>query len=105
TVQEVVTTKIEPVQTIDPCTGCAVTVYKQVPEIKKVKLTVYEAVPVEKQVVDRYPYLKPVEKDVIVKQLVVDETTEAAIEKRLRAITVREVTPLPVHPAAPCCGK
>src|SRR5262249_48882474 len=84
--QEVTCLTVQPVTTIDPCTGHPCTVHQQVPVVKKVKLTVYDAVPEEKEYVVKIPCLKPV--DVVVKRLAVDWTTEPAIEKRLRAVTV-----------------
>ena len=86
--QEVVCTTVAPVTKVDLATGQACTVYEQVPVVKKVRVTVYDVVPEERAYLVRTPYLKPVEKCVIVKGLTVDATTEPAVEKRLRVITV-----------------
>jgi hypothetical protein len=101
--QEVACTKVEPVTRIDPSTGHPCTVYEQVPVVKKVKITVYDAVPEERAYVVRFPCVKPVERNVIVKRLAIDATTEPAIEKHLRAITVpcEAKVMAPANPA-PC---
>lgn len=83
--QEVVCTTVKPETTVDPCTGKPCTVYKQVPEVQKVKITVFDAVPEEREYVVRFPCLKPVDNEVVVKQLVLDATTIPAICTRFRA--------------------
>lgn len=87
-VQEVVCMTVKPETTIDPCTGKPCTVYKQVPEVKKVQITTMKAVPREKEYIVRVPCLKPVERDVVVQKLAVDATTIPAVTTRLHAVTV-----------------
>jgi hypothetical protein len=108
--QPVTYTINQPETTVDPCTGCPCTVYKQVPVTKMVKTTVYDCVPVEKKVTIRVPVLKPVERDIAVTTLAVDVTQVPAVCKTLRMVTLPwEMTvqvpacPLPPIPPPPCC--
>jgi hypothetical protein len=97
--QEVVCLTVKPETTIDPCTGKPCTVYKQVPEVKKVQVTVMKAVPREKEYILRTPCLKPVEREVVVQRLAVDATTIPAVTTRLHAVTV----PCEVKVQVPVC--
>jgi len=107
--QQVCTTKMVPETTVDPATGKACTVYNKVSQTKTVTLTVYDVVPVEREVIVRLPCVKPVDVEVEVRQLVVDETEEAAIRKRWDLnVTPNEIKvmlpacPLPPLPSPPC---
>lgn len=96
-----------PETTVDPCTGCSHTTYKQVPFCKTVKVTVYDQVEEKKEVIVKVPVLKPVETQVGIKYLTADWTTQAVTYNRLDAV----VTPMeikfpcapPVPPPPPSC--
>ncbi len=102
-VQEVVCMTVKPETAIDPCTGKPCTVYKQVPEVKKVQVTVMKAVPHEKAYLLRVPCLKPVERDVVVQKLAVDATTIPAVTTRLHAVTVPCEVKVQVPVSQPPC--
>lgn len=99
--QEVVVCSVVPETVPDPITGKPCTVYTKRQDVKKVKVTVYDLVPVEKHYVHRTPFLRPREQEVTVKQLVLDETTEPAVRKTLRAVPVQQEIKLSIP--APAC--
>jgi hypothetical protein len=79
-VKEVVCCTTEPVTTKDPVTGCRVTEWKPVRDVKLVKEIVFEACPEEKIYAVKYPYLKPVEKIYTTKRLVLESQPERRVE-------------------------
>ena len=97
--QQVCVTKMVPETTVDPHTGKPCTVYNKVPEIKTVTVTVYDVVPVQREVIVRMPCLKPVDVEVEIRQLVIDETEEAAILKRWSL----NITPNEINVMLPAC--
>jgi hypothetical protein len=101
--QDVVCMTVKPETTVDPCTGKPCTVYKQVPEVKKVQVTVMKAVPREKEYVLRVPCLKPVERDAVVQKLAVDATTIPAVTTRLHAVIVPCEVKVQVPVSTPPC--
>ncbi len=102
--QEVVCLTVKPETSVDPCTGKPCTVYKQVPEVKKVQVTVMKAVPRQREYIVRTPCLKPVERDVVVHKLAVDATTIPAVTTRLHAVTVPCEAKVQVPLCQPPCG-
>jgi hypothetical protein len=87
------------VEEIDPCTGKACLVHKQVPEVRTVKVTCYETVPVQRIVVVRVPVLKEVPRPVAVHRLALDVNTVPAIRKTYEGIFLEEKVAVP--PPAP----
>jgi hypothetical protein len=97
--QQVCTSKMVPETTTDPVTGKPCTVWTKVPEIKTVKVTVYDVVPVTKEVIVKLPCIKEKPQQVEIRNLVVDETEEAAICKRYNLV----VTPNEIKVMVPAC--
>lgn len=84
---------------VDPCTGCTITTYKQVPICKTVKVKVWDIVPETKEYTVQVPVLECVDREIQVLQLTATATSAAATCTKLNAaITNTEVT----VPAAPC---
>jgi hypothetical protein len=102
--QLMTTTELQPCTKVDPATGHACTVYEMVPTTKTVTATVYDYVPVSREVVVRIPYLKPAG-ELIVRHLVLDAPTVAAVATRLRVEVVPNEAALvpPPPPLPPPC--
>lgn len=102
--QEVTCMTVKPEKVVDPATGQACTVYKQVPEVQKIAIKTYEVVPEVREYLVRYPCLKPVENEVLIKKLEIDRITIPAVEHRLRAVVTPCVIPIPARacPSAHC---
>lgn len=94
------TTKMVPVTTTDPCTGHCCTHYEAVPDVKTVKVTVYDVVPETQEVIVKVPEVVPGQEFNVVR-LVPYRTMEAAIEMRLKAVTVPNEVKVPLPPP-PC---
>lgn len=110
--REVQSMSVVPETTVDPCTGCSCTTYKQVPVCRCVPVEVVDVVPETKLCVIKVPVLKCVEKLAVVKQIRVDQTTAPAALTKFQAVeTSTQVTvPLPMPcppgpaPARPDCA-
>jgi hypothetical protein len=96
--QQVTCVESKPVTVTDPCTGHCHTEYHQCPVVRTVKVTVYEKVPVQREVLVRVPVLKP-GRELVIKQLVLDCTTQPAIAKSYQVETV----PNEIHMVVPAC--
>jgi hypothetical protein len=105
--QKVVSIEHKPVTVTDPVTGKCCTVYQSCPVEKTIKVKVSKPVPVPREVVIRVPVLKP-GPELVVKKLVLDTTTEAAVKTTFSAIdTVTNIpivvpVPPPPPPPPPC---
>jgi hypothetical protein len=97
--QQVVVMTLKPETTIDPVTGHSCTVQKPCPEVKTVKTKVYYTEPEEREVTVRIPCLKQTQQEVAIKKFVIDEWSEAAIERRYHYI----LTPNEIHAQIPPC--
>jgi hypothetical protein len=102
--RQVQSMSVVPETTVDPCTGCPCTTYKEVPICQSVPVEVVDVVPETKLGVIKVPVLKCVNKVAVVKRVVVDETTVPASVTHFQAVEAStDVTtslPLP-HPPSP----
>jgi hypothetical protein len=92
-----------PETTIDPCTGCACTTYKEVPICRIAKVEVVDVVPETKIAVIKVPVLKCVEKLAVVRQIVVDQTSEPAALTRFQAVETSTQVTAPLIVVQPPC--
>lgn len=98
TIEEVTCITAEPVNVVDPATGCAHIEYQQVPVVKKVRVTVFDLVPVERHFLVAVPYLKTVPVTEVVKKITVTPTSVPALRTTLEAIPVPCEVPVPAPP-------
>lgn len=108
-VKEVTICTTQPVEEIDPVTGCKCIVLKPVTETKMVKEIVFDCVTQDQTIIVRHPYLKPVDKNYTVKSLYLECGSVPGKERYGILVrgtaTERVVTPaiIPPPPVKPPC--
>lgn len=98
--RQIISTRVEPFESCDPCTGKTITTYKSVPYTRTVKVTVYDRVMEEREVVVKIPCLRP-GGELSVKKLTVDGYSVPAVRKTYKAVKVGVEVPLNPIPLAP----
>jgi hypothetical protein len=111
--KEVVSCRLVPECTCDPCTGCTKICYRKETCVHKVKCCVWDCVPVQKVVTEKVCTMKTVEKTVLqkccVRELVEEVKQENVILVGLAPYHGKIApppcpAPAPLPPAKPCCG-
>lgn len=90
-----------PETTVDPCTGCPCTTYKEVPICRDIEVEVVDLVPTTREYVVQVPVLKPANKLAVVRRLVVDEVTVPAVAKTYHAVESEANITAPIPACAP----
>jgi hypothetical protein len=101
-VKKVMSYKMVPCTTVDPCTGCPKTTYHPEPYEQEIPCTVYDSVPVKKEVLVTRGCLKPVKKVFDVVQLVPELKPVKKVYQVESTVMVPQVFVIKVPVCVPC---